>query len=373
MKRRFSRGWGQASKSDDQSRLLSEPALETAGFDDFDDEEFEIGSHGEEPAGDDGSGQVVVTVSKEDSGKRLDVVLAARKPEFSRSQLARLAKDGLALLDGQAAKAGTTVTEGQVISLPRPRAPLTDIEPDPSMVLDVIYEDEHILVINKPWNLVVHPAPGHSGATLASGLLARDMHLKGVGEKFRPGLVHRLDKDTSGVIITARTEQALRELADSFSRRETKKNYLAFVKGRLPNKRGVIDSPLGRHQSQRHKMAAGVTGGRPARTLYRVLRFFPTANISLVLLTLVTGRTHQARVHLQSLGTPILADPVYSRGIADLVKSFPELQPHLQRQMLHARRLTIAHPVSGEPVTFRAPWPQDFNGLLKAILSIENK
>lgn len=317
-------------------------------------------------------GVLTLTVSAEDDGRRLDAVLAARHLEFSRSQLARQAREGLVLVDGKPVKASAAVTAGQSVAFPVPQAPLTDLAPEPEVELEVIYEDEHILAVNKPWGLMVHPAPGRTGPTLAGGLLARDARLALVGERFRPGLVHRLDKDTSGVLITAKTEPALRGLAEAFSRRETRKCYLAFVRGRPKNSRGVIDSPIGRHPTQRHKMAAGdASGGRPARTVYRVLRHFPQTGLSLVMLTLITGRTHQARVHLQSLGTPVLADPVYSRGTADLVRRFPALEPYLTRQLLHARRLTIAHPATGRPMTFRAPWPSDFLGLWRELLRLE--
>ncbi|MDR2947046.1 MAG: RluA family pseudouridine synthase [Candidatus Adiutrix sp.] len=314
---------------------------------------------------------VSLTVAAEESGRRLDTVLSARYPEFSRSQLARQAKEGLVTVDGRPARASAAVAAGQTVVFPVPRRPLTDMLPEPEVVLDVVFEDEHVLAVNKPWGLAVHPAPGHSGPTLAGGLLARDARLSEVGERFRPGLVHRLDKDTSGVLITARTDAALRQLSGAFSSRATVKRYLAFVRGCPKIRRGAIDGPIGRHATQRHKMAAGVPDGRPSRTLYRVLRFFPQTGVSLVLLTLVTGRTHQARVHLQSLGTPVLADPVYSRGVADLVKRFPSLEPHLQRQMLHARRLTVAHPATGQPQTFRAPWPADCLGLLRELMRLE--
>lgn len=308
-----------------------------------------------------------------DEGCRLDVVLAAGFPDFSRSQLSRLAKEGLVLVDGCPAKPGRLVSAGQLIVFPPPTPPLTDLLPEPEIHLDIIYEDDQILAVNKPCGLAVHPAPGLHGPTLAGGLLAHDPRLAEVGEKFRPGLVHRLDKDTSGVLISARTEPALRALARSFSLRETKKCYLAFVWGRPSRKQGVVEKPIGRHPTQRHKMAVEAVRGRPAKTLYRVLKFFPTSGVSLILLTLITGRTHQARVHLQSLGTPVLADPAYSRGVAELLNRFPQLAPGLTRQMLHARRLTIAHPQSGRPLTLRAPWPDDFLFLWRELFKLEKR
>ena len=366
MKKRFSRDRLKAASPPNEAaaHTESEEASLILQSAEEDEEEFE-----ELEAED---GLLTLTAAGPEEGRRLDVVLAARCPEFSRSRLAALAKEGRVLVDGRQAKPGLILTAGQTVAFPRPQAPLTDLTPNPEVILEVVYEDEHILAVNKPWGLVVHPAPGHQGPTLAGGLLARDPRLSQVGEKFRPGLVHRLDRDTSGIIITAKTEPALRSLAAAFSSRETRKSYLAFVRGRPRRPAGLIDSPIGRHPTQRHKMAADHPGGRPSRTLYRILRHFPRTGVSLVLLTLITGRTHQARVHLQSLGTPVLADPVYSRGPADLIKNFPELSPHLQRQLLHARSLTVTHPITGRPLTLRAAWPPDFIGLLKNLMALEN-
>lgn len=357
MKRRFSRGWSAGTIANSEVPEPVDIITVDQNEPEFDDEYILA----------DG-GLVVIAVTPAEAGRRLDAFLAASFPEYSRSQLTRLAKAGLILADAKPAKASLAVAAGQMIYFPRPEAPLTGLEPDSSVVIQAVYEDDDILVVDKPWGLVVHPAPGHHGPTLVAGLLARNLSLSEVGEHFRPGLVHRLDRDTSGLLVTAKTEPALRALASSFSRRETKKHYLAFVKGCPQNKAGLIDKPIGRHQTQRHKMAIGQ--GREARTLYRVIRRFPAAGVSLVLLTLITGRTHQARVHLASLGTPVLADPVYSRGVSDIVKKMPRLEPYLQRQMLHARRLTISHPATGQPITFLAPWPEDFLGLLGELLTL---
>lgn len=331
----------------------------------------EIGSDSGATVSESGSAQMTTGLTEE--GRRLDLALAAAFPDFSRSQLGRLAKEGRILLDGRPAKASQLLGAGQLIVFDPPAPPLTDLRPEPEVQLEVIYEDDQVLALNKAWGLAVHPAPGYHGPTLAGGLVARDPRLTALGERFRPGLVHRLDKDTSGVLITARTEPALRALAAAFAGRETQKRYLAFTRGRPAQDQGLIDRPIGRHPTQRHKMAVAAARGRPARTIYRVLKYFPTAGISLILLTLVTGRTHQARVHLQSLGTPVLADPVYSRGAEDLRIRFPHLAPGLQRQMLHARRLTIRHPSTGQALTLRAPWPPDFLFLFQQLSQLEKK
>lgn len=319
------------------------------------------------PAAKDAEGLSFMVTSNE-AGHRLDQVLAARFPDFSRSQLAKLARGGEVTVDGRVAKAAVIVAEGQAVQLAIPAAPVTELLPNPEVFLDVIYEDKHILAVNKPWGLAVHPGNGHSGPTLAGGLLAHDPRVAEVGEKFRPGLAHRLDKDTSGILITAKTEAALSGLSQAFSQREAEKIYLAFTKGRPPQKKGVIDSPIGRHPTLRHKMAAGVAGGREAQTAYRLLRHFPRADVSLLLLRLITGRTHQIRVHLQSLGLPILADPLYSRGVGDLCLRHGQLALYFTHQLLHARRLTIAHPITKKALTLRAPWPAEFTGLLNELL-----
>jgi len=307
-------------------------------------------------------------VSQAEDGERLDKVLSGRSPDFSRAKLARLIKGGLVRLDGQTVlKPSTTVTAGTVVLAPRPEPPRTELSPDPDLTLDILYEDDHILVVNKPWGLLVHPASGPATPTLAGGLLARDPRLTQVGARLRPGLVHRLDRDTSGVLVTAKTEPALCRLAEAFSRRETVKRYLAFVRGRPRPERGMVDLPIGRHKNLRHKMDAVRTGGRPARTIYRLLRHFPETGLSLMLLTLITGRTHQARVHLAALGCPVLADQVYSRGTGDLVRKHPGLASFCGRQMLHARRLTLEHPDTGRLLTFWAPWPPDFLGLWREL------
>ncbi|MDL2260246.1 RluA family pseudouridine synthase [Deltaproteobacteria bacterium OttesenSCG-928-K17] len=366
MKKRFSRD------------RLKEAALKKEGLPDGDpsfdvedsmDAELEedLAEADHEDAAEGRPGYIQVVVRAEEAGRRLDALLSARHSEFTRTQLARLAKEGLISVDNKAAKPGAIMNAGQTIIFQAPAPPLTDLKPEPGVKLDVIYEDEHILAVNKQCGLAVHPAPGYHGPTLVGGLLARDAALAGLGEHHRPGLVHRLDKDTSGVLVIARTEAALGKLSAAFSARETTKHYLAFVKGRPKNGRGLIDSPIGRHPTQRHKMAAGLADGRPAQTLWRMLKTFPKAGVSLVMLKLISGRTHQARVHLQSLGVPVLADPVYSRGVAELLKLCPQAEAFLQRQMLHARRLTIAHPATGQPITLRAPWPDDFVALFKLL------
>jgi 23S rRNA pseudouridine1911/1915/1917 synthase len=281
-----------------------------------------------------------------------------------------LIKSGKALLDGHPAKPSAIVKSGQILSFTPPDLDASALAPAPEVALDIIYLDDDIFAINKPSGLIVHPGAGASGPTLAGALLALDPGLADVGPPARPGLVHRLDKDTTGIMVAARSQEALEFLGEAFASRQVIKSYLALVLGPLPDS-GRIDSPIGRNQSLRTKMAAGSPAGKPAATIFRVLRRFPSTGAALVLLRILTGRTHQIRVHLASIGAPVLADPLYGPRKRNLAKSHPSLAPLLTRQMLHARRLTIPHPKGGR-MTFRAPWPEDFLALMKELERLED-
>ncbi|MGL4209563.1 MAG: RluA family pseudouridine synthase [Candidatus Adiutrix sp.] len=314
-----------------------------------------------------------LVVDPSSSGLRLDAFLAKHLSEYSRTQLAKMAKNGDILVGGRSARPSAVLSAGQTVIFPHPQIVAATLEPSFDVKIKAIYEDDHILVIDKPWGLMMHPGSGRNEATLAAGLLAQNPSLITVGDPIRPGLVHRLDKDTSGVVVTAKTSPALDFLVKMFSERGAEKKYLAFVFGNLKNSWGRIEAPIGRHPTLRHKMAAGVPLGREAVTFYRRLKYFPKTHVSLVALTLLTGRTHQARVHLQSLGLPVLGDLVYSRGAKELYKKFPALTPLVTRQLLHARRLTITHPEFKNKITFHAPWPNDFLSFFKTLISIENE
>jgi 23S rRNA pseudouridine1911/1915/1917 synthase len=238
------------------------------------------------------------------------------------------------------------------------------------MPLDILFEDQHLIVINKPPGLVIHPAAGNPDGTLVNALLAHCRDLSGVGGVERPGIVHRLDKDTSGVLIAAKSDAAHRGLSLSFRWRTTDKRYLAVVYGIPKADEGVVDAPIARHPSERKRMAV-VPSGRSARTLYWVRERFP--GCALVECRLVTGRTHQVRVHMAHIGHALVGDPVYAgrqwRAIEDpalaaLCRDFP-------RQALHAWKLTITHPATGEPMTFEAPIPADIASLLGALRATE--
>lgn len=315
--------------------------------------------------------QVKLAISEPFANQRLDSIISNLFPEISRSLAAKLVKSGQALLDGRPAKPSTIAKTGQILAINPPEPVPEALSPAPEVALDVLYLDDDILVINKPAGLTVHPGAGVIGPTLAGALLALDPNLASVGPPTRPGLVHRLDKDTTGVMVAARNQAALEFLSAAFASREVEKSYLAFALDRLPDS-GRIDSPIGRHPSSRTKMMAGSPNGKPASTIFQVLRRFPAAKAALIQIKLLTGRTHQARVHLASIGAPVLADPLYGPNKKTLAKEHPSLARLLTRQALHARRLTIPHPKGGR-MTFRAPWPADFLAVMAELDRLEGR
>ena len=285
-----------------------------------------------------------------DAGRRLDVVVAERLPQLSRARAAHLAADGRILVDAVPRKAAFRVRpEQQVRVLVPPPAP-SGLQAE-AIPLDVVYEDPDLLVVNKPAGLTVHPAPGHASGTLVNALLARVPDLPGIGGTIRPGIVHRLDKDTSGLLVVAKSDEAQRSLSAQLKAHTVVRTYLALVRGRVRRDEGVISEPVGRHPVHRKRIAV-TPRGRPAVTHYTALERFPAA--TLVACRLETGRTHQIRVHLTHLGHPILGDPVYGRAhVADM-----------QRQALHAARLEFVHPRTGRRLVCTAPVPEDFARLL---------
>jgi 23S rRNA pseudouridine1911/1915/1917 synthase len=286
-------------------------------------------------------------------GRRLDAFLVTHLPAHSRSQLKGFIEAGLITVDGASAKPALRVRRGQRIEITIPPPPPAEIVPE-AMPLDVVFEDEQLLVVNKPPGLVVHPGAGRTGGTLANAVLARVPHMAGVGSALRPGIVHRLDKDTSGLLMVAKTPQAYRVLQSQVAARTVSRTYLALVDGVLPRDEGTIDAPIGRHPHHRTRMAV-VPRGRAAVTRYRVRERF--ADHTLVEVQLVTGRTHQIRVHFAHLGYPVAGDPVYGRA-DDL---------GIGRQALHAFRLKFTHPTSGRSLQFEAPLPADLMaGLARA-------
>jgi 23S rRNA pseudouridine1911/1915/1917 synthase len=285
------------------------------------------------------------TAEPADARTRLDHFLAARIPALSRSRIQALMHDGHVTMDGAPATPSVKLRGGEQIVLtePPPVACHTEAE---DIALEVIFEDDDLIVVNKPPGLVVHPAAGHASGTLVNALLHHCTALSGIGGIQRPGIVHRLDKETSGCIVAAKNDAAHHSLVGQFAGREITKIYLALAAGRFPKKNGTINATVGRHPVHRQKMAVLRTGGREARTDWRVLAELPAG--TLVECTLHSGRTHQIRVHLKHLGHPVLGDEVYGK------------RGDFQRQMLHAWKLGFAHPRDGRRVDFTAPVPADF-------------
>jgi len=301
---------------------------------------------------------VTITVQG-DSGERLDLFLARELPDLSRSRIQALLKDGHILLNGGRTRPRTPVTPGDSITVELPDLQPTNLVPQ-DIPLDILHEDEDIIVINKPVGLVVHPAAGHPDGTLVNALLHHCRgDLPGVGGVERPGIVHRLDKETSGCIVTARTDRGLQSLLGQFSARQTTKLYLAVTERSPVQPSGSIFTHIGRHPVNRQKQAVlnpGAGSGRPAITDYHILARNETPPWALVLCHLHTGRTHQIRVHMKHLGCPLLGDPVYAK---------PGRQPvETGRLMLHAWRLGFTHPVSGEFKICEAPVPREFEPFL---------
>ena len=290
---------------------------------------------------------------------RLDRYLADRWPtETSRTMVQRVIEAGAVEIDGRRARANEKLRAGQTIVVRETEPPAPDVdgvaraEPIP---LDIVYEDDALLVVNKPAGLVTHPAPGHWSGTLVNALL---WHLESkIPRLARAGIVHRLDKDTSGLLMVAKTDAALREMARQLKDRALSRGYLALTLGHPPFDEGTIDAPIGRHATHRKEMSVRYLGGREAVTHYRVLRRCEAAQglrYAVLRVRLQTGRTHQIRVHLAQLGYPILGDPVYGRRPASLWHSLG-----IQRQLLHARTLRFAHPTTHNPIALEAPIPQD--------------
>lgn len=293
-----------------------------------------------------------LTVPPDAVGMRLDRFLADALPDLSRATLQRLIRDGDVRLNGRAAKPSQRVAGGESLEVNIPPPVPLDVAPAPDIPLDIVYQDTDLLVLNKPAGLVVHPANGHADDTLVNALLAHVPDLAGIGGVQRPGIVHRLDKDTSGLLLVAKNDAAHHHLQAQFKARSVDKVYLALVEGHVSPPRGLIDAPIGRDPRDRKKMAVA-TSGRPAQTEYRVLETLD--DTSLVEANLLTGRTHQIRVHLASIGYPIVGDRLYGRR---------KSRHTLSRQFLHAWRLAFDLPSSGERVTFTAPLPEDLQELL---------
>src|SRR5438270_12429628 len=293
-------------------------------------------------------------VPKEAMRLRLDQFLARELPTFSRSRLQQLIRQQLVTLNGSPARPRDAVRSGDRIEVNEPPPEKIDHQPEP-IPLDVLFEDEDVIVINKPSGLVVHPGAGQREHTLVNALLHHFPKLSGIGGKERPGIVHRLDKETSGCLVAAKTDDAHRGLSKQFEQRAVEKIYLALVAGRLRKNAGTVEETIGRHPVDRQRMSTASRRGRAAKTEYRVLS--SSDEISLLECKLHSGRTHQVRVHLQHLGHPVLGDKIYGKKQTAV---FP-------RQMLHAWKLRFQHPRTSEWRNFEAPLPIDFENALKSL------
>jgi 23S rRNA pseudouridine1911/1915/1917 synthase len=283
------------------------------------------------------------------AGERLDVFVSRRCHELSRSHARRLIDEGLVQLDGRQAKPSDAVAAGATVTVNIPPPEKMELVAE-EMPLTVIYQDFDIIVIDKPAGLTVHPAPGHPSGTLVNALLAIAPDLKGIAGTLRPGIVHRLDKDTSGLMVVAKTDRAHRALSRQLKERRVRKTYLALVHGVPDPPEGVIEAPIARHPKNRKKMAV-VAGGREAETKYRIRETFP--GYALVEVEPVTGRTHQIRVHMAAIGHPVVGDTTYGKR-SDLV----------DRQFLHACKLAFAMPLGEREVEFESPLPPDMRQAL---------
>ncbi len=307
------------------------------------------------------SRKYLLTVPEGITGKRLDVYLAETISELTRSQAKRLILEGKVRVGDRCVRPKYLVTPGEHISVCIPPPVSLELCPERDVPFEIIYEDRDIAVIDKPAGLVVHPAAGHYQGTLVHGLLARLKDLSGIGGQLRPGIVHRLDKDTSGLLLVAKNDFVHQELTEQFKAREINKVYLALVHGVPSAGSGQICFPIGRHPVHRKKMSIRAPRSREAKTLWWVKRVFRGA--TLLEVRPLTGRTHQIRVHLAAIGHPIVGDRLYGGA-----------KPHgpkAPRQMLHAHKLSFTHPGTRKRMVFESPLPADFQAVLKELCPAE--
>ena len=286
-------------------------------------------------------------VDSDSSRERLDIFLSIQQTEISRSRLKKLIVEGRVTVNGVEQRAGYKVRPGDRIIIQVPAPVALDTSPE-DIPLDIIFEDEYLIALNKPAGMVVHPAPGHSAGTLVNALLHHCKDLSGIGGFERPGIVHRLDKDTSGLVIAAKTESTHKNLARQFKKREIRKEYLAIVKGNVKKDKGSVHASIGRHKVHRKKMATRALNGRESQTEYEVIH--RSEGWSYLRLWPKTGRTHQIRVHLTSIHHPIIGDKLYGGKCSQL---------KMERQALHAHKLELKHPITGSNLSFCAPLPPD--------------
>ncbi len=308
-------------------------------------------------------------------GQRIDRLLAEQFPAITRSRFQKLLRDGCVTAAGRKVRSAYRVMLGDEVRVTIPPPEPADLEPE-DIPLRVVFEDEHLLVIDKPAGLVVHPAAGNQTGTLVHALLFHARQLSAHGDLLRPGIVHRLDKDTTGLMVVAKTEHAHATLADALRARTVRREYAAIVWGRIRDDAGEVEAPIGRNPGDRKRMAVRSTGGKAALTRYAVRARYAFA--TLLDLRLATGRTHQIRVHMAFIGHPVFGDPSYGGRAPRLTQLTPPLRVQakralevLPRQALHAARLSFRHPETGRELEFASPLPEDFTTALALIADLE--
>jgi 23S rRNA pseudouridine1911/1915/1917 synthase len=295
--------------------------------------------------------EVIENIIVDVGGVRLDKLLALRFPAYSRTYFQFLIEQGSVLVNGKQIKKRALPEVGDEIEICFLLTPELSLEPE-NIPLDILFEDEHLLAINKPAGMVVHPAPGHFSGTFVQALLFHCNLQRDAGD-LRPGIVHRLDKETTGVLLAAKTMQAHEKLVSLFSSRKIQKHYLALCLGKPANV--MIDAPIARHPTRRKEMAVCLDKGKEAITRLKLLEF--KNSLSLIEVELVTGRTHQIRVHMKHIGSPVIGDPIY--GSSSTNKKYG-----VARQFLHAQKLQFTHPFTGKTIALKAPLPADFSHFL---------
>ncbi len=298
--------------------------------------------------------QVNIAVSEEQTSERLDKFLSTTEPEWSRTQVQQWVKDGLIEVNGKQVKANYKVQAGDQIKVEIPDPEALDVEAEP-MDLDIYYEDADVLVVNKPRGMVVHPAPGHVSGTLVNGLMAHCKDLSGINGVMRPGIVHRIDKDTSGLLMVAKNDSAHESLVNQLVAKTVTRKYTAVVHGIIQHDTGTIDAPIGRDKKDRQSMTVTKENAKQAVTHFDVIERFK--DFTVVECRLETGRTHQIRVHMKYIGYPLAGDPKYG----------PRKTVDFNGQLLHAGVLGFDHPRTGEYIEFTAPIPADMQGFIDSL------
>ena len=293
---------------------------------------------------------VTITIEQENAGERIDKALSTIQEEWSRSQIAAWITDGIVKVNGEDIKAKYKVKAGDVVEVDVPEPESLEVIPE-NLELEIIYEDKDVLVVNKPKGMVVHPAPGHLTGTLVNGLMHHCQDLSGINGVLRPGIVHRIDKDTSGLLMVAKNDHAHHSLVEQLVNKTVTRKYTALVHGHIAHDKGTIDAPIGRDPKDRQKQAV-VDNGKHAVTHFSVMERL--GNFTLVECRLETGRTHQIRVHMNYIGYPLAGDPKYG----------PKKTIEFDGQVLHAGVLGFVHPVSEEYLEFEVPLPEDYVALL---------